>query len=271
MPVIPHSNTNEILDYKIWRYMSLDKFIDLLESKTLYFTKLEDYRKSDPFEGYQPKIVVENLAKILKMRHQKFVNSIGHLADNPEVKQSLSDLNLCYESTYKILCKNIMVNCWHLNNDESEAMWKLYSENQKGVCIQSTVNNLIHSFSNQSDKINIKIGKVTYIDFFDDNLEINSCMIDNDPLTPLFKRTSYSHENELRAYITPNNDDNVQENNIPIDTKKLIDNIYISPFANNLFYSIVRTISRLYGIEDDKIIKSKLLEGDGKLLDLFKI
>lgn len=39
---------------KLWRYLSLDKLVDLLSTSELFFTPLAAFAKSDPFEGYLP-------------------------------------------------------------------------------------------------------------------------------------------------------------------------------------------------------------------------
>jgi hypothetical protein len=43
----------------LWRYMSLDKFIDLLSMNQLYFAPLAFYMKTDPFEGFLPAVCLE--------------------------------------------------------------------------------------------------------------------------------------------------------------------------------------------------------------------
>ena len=58
--------------------------------------------------------------------------------------------------------KYVAVNCWHENEHESAAMWKLYIKSVEGIAIQSTYSKLKKSFIN--DEI-IFIGKVKYIDY----------------------------------------------------------------------------------------------------------
>ncbi|MDD8060356.1 MULTISPECIES: hypothetical protein [Gammaproteobacteria] len=52
------------LDEALWRYMLLDKLINLLETQKLYFTALESYNESDPFEGYMPDVAAKAYAEI---------------------------------------------------------------------------------------------------------------------------------------------------------------------------------------------------------------
>jgi hypothetical protein len=49
-----HPSFNSISDdTKIWRFMDLAKFCDVLEKNSLFFVKPEKFR--DPWEGYLPK------------------------------------------------------------------------------------------------------------------------------------------------------------------------------------------------------------------------
>src|SRR5258706_406031 len=48
--------------------------------------------------------------------------------------------------------KNYCVNCWHVNEGESAAMWDLYA-NSKGIAIRSTVGRLKKSLRPEQRKI----------------------------------------------------------------------------------------------------------------------
>lgn len=43
----------------LWRYLSLDKLIDLLSTSELFFTPLAVFAKSDPFEEYLPSVALD--------------------------------------------------------------------------------------------------------------------------------------------------------------------------------------------------------------------
>ncbi|ECK5629363.1 hypothetical protein FRL62_22280, partial [Salmonella enterica] len=53
---------------KLWRYMSLDKFIDILSREELYFSPLSSYSNSDPYEGLLPKVALNAWASIVKSK-----------------------------------------------------------------------------------------------------------------------------------------------------------------------------------------------------------
>jgi hypothetical protein len=36
------------------------------------------------------------------------------------------------------LVSSYFVNCWHMNEHESAAMWRLYSQADEAICVQST-------------------------------------------------------------------------------------------------------------------------------------
>src|ERR1035437_6733730 len=54
----------------LWRYMSLDKLVDLLSMGELHFTPLASFLKSDPCEGYLPAVALEADASIFRQKVQ---------------------------------------------------------------------------------------------------------------------------------------------------------------------------------------------------------
>lgn len=49
---------------RLWRYMSLDKLIDLLATSELFFTPLAWFQETDPFEGFLPAVALDADASI---------------------------------------------------------------------------------------------------------------------------------------------------------------------------------------------------------------
>ncbi|MBB1383764.1 DUF2971 domain-containing protein, partial [Shewanella sp. SR41-2] len=197
------------LDEALWHYMSLDKLINLLETKNLYFTALESYNESDPFEGYMPDVAARAYAEIfgsqvseLKQAYEGLKQMDG-AQSNPklgEVRNGIEKLSSKLELAFHKISKAITVNCWHSNRVESEAMWKLYSDDSKGIAIKTSVERLHNALKEQEFDKKIQIGKVKYLDFSDTNLTPKCCVVDGH-ISPLIKRLSFSHENELRCFI----------------------------------------------------------------------
>src|SRR5450759_5853833 len=88
-------------DQKLWRYMDFLKFADLLQRHALWFTRLDELQ--DKHEGLLPRYVNEALSVLA--------------VDNPGYRA------FTYEQWRKRGC----VNCWHMSEYESAAMWDLYA------------------------------------------------------------------------------------------------------------------------------------------------
>ncbi len=274
----------------LWRYMSLDKLIHMLESESLFFAPLQSYKDSDPFEGYLPKKAFQALSGIFQPEYkeleavyeqleerQEKIKAQGFSSAKGEVNLNQLRKNLNYGSTflknsYNKIVKGINVNCWHNNQSESEAMWKLYSENGKSIAVKTSVGAMAKSIESIEQDLLVQIGAVKYLDFFDLNISPKDCVVDGQ-LSPLLKRIAFSHENEVRLFIVPKvNAKNIdkfepQENFVKINIEKLIEKIYISPFAGEPFISSTFTICKKYGIASELVHESTLLKGHQELLD----
>ncbi|WP_102554197.1 DUF2971 domain-containing protein [Vibrio splendidus] len=265
----------------LWRYMSLDKLINLLETNELYFTALGSYNESDPFEGYMPDVAARAYSEIfgsqvneLKQAYES-LKQIEGAQSNPkldEMRDGIEKLSSIMELAFHDISKGITVNCWHSNRIESEAMWKLYSDDGKGIAVKTSVERLRNALKDQVFGKKIQIGKVKYLDFSDTNLTPRCCVVDGH-ISPLIKRSSFSHENELRCFIVNQVPSaNIEHyhpsaDTVPVDLNELIETIYISPFAKEPFISSVFAICRKYEIED-KVIKSTLLDSSSFLSKL---
>lgn len=282
--------TNISRDAKLWRYMTLDKLINILMTNKLFFAPLSSYQQSDPFEGVLPKIGLETLSEIFLSEYRKpllaitelrkylLENSTGYpeeLEKIKEVEEAISKIEETLSSVAKAffrVFKSTLVNCWHQNEFESEAMWRLYSENNKGIAIQTTFQNLVDSIDDQR----IFLSEVKYINFSDEKLEPKDLVV-NGHLSPLLKRKSFEHEKELRLFFQPEGDlkslsvENYEYKHelIDVDISKLISKIYISPYATEPFVSSVKEVIRRFGIDEKKIIHSDLLKIDTDLEKLY--
>jgi len=105
----------------VWRYLSLAKLISFLSDRALYFARSD--LLGDPHEGT---ITVHNAANIMT----QFCDPLQ------------PDLIVKVRKMWRLFT---YVSCWHLNNIESEAMWKLYCPSNDGVAgwrFQQEVHNI---------------------------------------------------------------------------------------------------------------------------------
>ncbi|WP_338631544.1 DUF2971 domain-containing protein [Clostridium baratii] len=231
-----HNSFESIDDNKkIWRYMDFTKFIDILENEALFFTRSD--RFEDKFEGTLP---IAN--EVIKEKENKI------LEDKIDYEHRKWTLELIKE-----VRKHMLISCWHINDNESDAMWKLYSKSTQSIAIQTNFGKLKKAFKNTDETV--YIGKVKYIDY---NLDV----ISESSLYNfwLHKRKAFSHENELRAIICRCDISKIKYTNLDIietkldygenvyvDLNMLIDSVYVSPLAEQWFADLVEKIIRRYG------------------------
>jgi hypothetical protein len=133
-------------------------------------------------------------------------------------------------------------NCWHMNDDESDAMWKVYDIGGRGVAIQSTLNGLRNSFSAATDKT-IYIGQIRYYREPDDNPPNTNTYI----WRFMRKRMAFQHEKELRAVVRDEAHQGEAGIKIPVNLDDLIGRIVISPYAERWVAPLVKDLASQLG------------------------
>lgn len=239
-------------DVKIWRYIDFTKFVSLLDKSSLFFTIAD--KLGDPFEGSYSKANIKLRPEKLKAQFPEILT-----AKQPELfRQNI--LQGRTGSRKEFLTK-IAISCWHLNDYESAAMWKLYLKSDEGIAVQSTFGRLKNSLKDED--YDIFIGKVKYIDY---NKEP---MPEDNFLHPfLYKRKSFEHEQELRAIImTPPifKEGEIKGHWPPIvdgiyvkvDLTELIEKIYLAPMSPKWLFELVKSVTRIYKL-DNEIFQSTL-------------
>src|SRR5438874_100812 len=113
----------------IWRYMDFTKLCSMLDSRALFFSSVENLE--DAFEGSYPSTNDDFQYR-------------SDLSD--ERKRQAMESFQAFRKIAKQFRKTMFVNCWHVNNHESAAMWKLYLKSDEGVAIQSSVARLTDCF-----------------------------------------------------------------------------------------------------------------------------
>jgi hypothetical protein len=244
----PHNNQN------IWRYMDFSKYVDLLTTSELYFTRAD--KLEDPYDCSPM---------------QFFGKPYKQLP--PEAKEWTRKIN-----TFGRLF--VYLNCWHMNNVESAALWRLYSENKyETIAIQSTFGKLESGIKDKWPRDGIFISNVKYdphnagkpIDEIPGGKLFTALGWEN----IIYKRPSFVHEKELRAFIYQRVDklkeaplrnevhleklmkDRPEYIRIKITPSDLIEKVYVSPLANDLFVEKVKNVS---GKLKDRVLKSDLYE-----------
>lgn len=257
----------------VWRYMDFTKFLSMLQYKALFFCSCALMQKMDPFEGEYPKNNLKNL------RNKKaFIQLPKEYSQKPSVYR-------------RKFLENVGINCWHANDTENAAMWKVYLSSKDGIAIKSTIKNLKESFNLNNEDI-VYIGNIHYNDYdandinMDNNeylqnvieladKEINKHSIsDSDILNKLAKhyyplimskRKEFEYGKEIRLISPINQKTKLQriKNNgklVKLDLKILIDEIIISPSSDKWYVDLVKDVIKSYGLGNKRTYQSKIYE-----------
>ena len=226
---------------KVWRYLDFTKYVSLLETRSLYFSRSD--RLGDPFEGSISRANPRLRPLVYK--------------DSPIPSTEFERM----AKRYKWNRQWVFLNCWHINEHESAAMWKLYAKSNEAVALQSTFSRL-HSCLPKK----VYLGVVQYIDYDKD------WMAEGNLFYPfVHKQKSFEHEREVRAVINTSsfNKDGVEVpipegmkndelgREVRVELETLIENIYVAPTAPDWFGELVERVSRKYGLEKP-VIRSVL-------------
>lgn len=208
-------------DNIICKYMDFPKFLSLLQYRKLHFTRADRFK--DELEGKIPECIVDGFE--CKNFHNKF----------------------------DIYRKRTFINCWSRFDNESYAMWHIYSK-KYGIAIETTVNKLQKSLEHAGAVVR----KVKYVDCSNKNamIKISHLNCDDEKFKIcnffMLKPKFYEFEREIRAIITQDEEEPFKE--VEIDISYLIDEIIISPFANKWFNKLIRDIvHKQYGLSSIKI------------------
>jgi len=212
-------------EIKIWRYLDFAKFVDLLTSETLFFSRCDKFE--DLFEGSIP------IQAVYERRY--FLDISGQ--ENATDLESEKQMHNFYEKKKE----DFAANCWHINEHESVAMWKIFLNSNSGVAIQSTYSRL-HGCLQTNENL-IYLSKIQYKDFESNSIDWDWGNYIN---RLLHKRCNYSFEQELRAIIRIEDGFNFDEggSKLKIDINSLIENIYISPSSPKWFSELVKLVIR---------------------------
>ena len=238
----------------IWRYLDFTKFMAMLEDKALFFASGDNF--SDRFEGAVPKKVAED-------RHELWEAMQEVDGETPE---SRAEANAEFQKLGLLARRFVAMNCWHMNEYESDALWKLYLKGGgEGVAIRSNVGRLKSAITDRRD---VHIGEVKYIDYEEDSFETRSSFS-----MFLHKRQSFAHEHELRAMTTIlskmqageefdyANRDPVEPGGVrvSVDLDTLVEQIVIAPGATWLELHTLKIVDR-YGLRPN--VKCTKLDAD---------
>jgi hypothetical protein len=249
-PLLDHPNDTST----IWRYLDFTKFVDMLNSRMLYFCNL--CQLPDPYEGAFPpansRVWTESITRQATMPPDQIPGLVQRL---------LGALGGSRRFMY--------VNCWHLSEYESAAMWRVYLNTVEGVAIKTAIRYLVDSVHSAPHRI--FIGAVAYRDYDTETIR------EGDIFSPVtHKRRMFEYEKEVRAIYwdlgeprppdRPQNITNADELDsvhgirVPVDLSSLVQEVYVAPRSQAWFRDLVVAVMKTYGI-DRPVIPSAVDRG----------
>lgn len=236
---------------RLWRYMDFTKYMSLLSTGKMYFSRSDHFY--DVFEG--AKGYLSNKEKWDKHYYNFFRENIINPPNSnacpystEEVDRQAKELLAHLTENGAMDKKSTFISCWHENERESEAMWRLYSSFlPNAIAIKTSYERLYTSLGKNPE---IMIGRVKYIDYRDSFSDINSSF--------WRKRKSFEHEKEVRAMMIDHKDSGVGKS-VECNLETLIEEVLISPTSPQWFYELVSDINKKFEL-NVPVKKSELLE-----------
>lgn len=222
---IPGPNTT------LWRYMSLSKLMEMLQTRTIWFSRVDQLIASDPYEGSLPFLAPTADQSNSARREAEFEERHNFVAG------SLATMREMHRESFIRERKKTYVSCWHSGLTDNDAMWRLYGAEKDGsVCVKTTASRLLPQLPNW-----INAGRVKYVSYHERWPENSNVYL------PYFrKRTCFEHEREVRLLFNNSVDP------VPVDFKaeaigyrvqfdpgSAFQTIYISPTAPSWFEGVV--------------------------------
>jgi len=227
----------------IWRYLDFTKYLSLLDTCSLFLPRCDMFH--DKYEGYYP-----NIRSLLGKDYKPTITNRNGLWGRSDTQVSEKEgLQLAvYE-----LRQRSAVSCWHLNDGESEAMWKLYLQSLEGVAIVTRISGLTHALAASTETF--VFGDVEYVAWDDES------KWPTDTVSPFFrKRPGFAHESEFRTVLQrsePIEAPGVTIQLSHVDVETLVERVVISPTAPSWFSGLVRSVTAKLNF-DFEIAQSEL-------------
>jgi hypothetical protein len=170
--------------------MDFAKFMSLISRRELFFCNLEVLAKSDPHEGllshpnysHRQWRTIEDLTA--EQRSQIFSENMTPHQRRIQFESNRNSREYWLRRRFYDR-RTLPINCWHVNEYESAAMWSQYVTGDQGIAITSSYTRIVESLAEAKERT--FIGLVKYLDW-------NSEPVDGSFGLPFSKRMSFDYE-----------------------------------------------------------------------------
>jgi len=215
-------------DTKVYRIIGIEGFMSILINKQERYVRPIDGWQ-DTFEGY--------------MLHQLDTSTGRRKVLEKLYVLSGRDVNATIRNLSKLLrCRYACYGqCWSKNPD-SDAMWRIYSYNQKAIQLITTVDDIQNMLEKSKwDDLEIEVDDVKY-DIKDEKEAINKILVWNAKIDAAYfhKRPAFEHEAEVRVLL---NDFKKYETEYAFDIKTIHKNMKKVDKSKNEIEQILDAVS----------------------------
>jgi hypothetical protein len=184
MRITNHKNlTDADYDLTVWRYLTFPKFISLLTYQALWFSKLKILQ--DKYEGG----ILPLTEKAMRLEYE----DLKSMFNTPELHRQIENLP---DKNIEDGRELTVVNCWFLDENESQKMWDEYVGVVGGVAVKSTVRKLATFIGVSEDPHVSQIGKVKYVKL--ESYEMPTHLAHQAHERAFIKDQRFEHEQEIR-------------------------------------------------------------------------
>jgi hypothetical protein len=218
--------------------MNLSNFVWMLQNESLYFCRCD--LLGDPYEGHYTQPVAaseEDYIRIMLANPQ--------FSQLPNAEKMARDNFKALLDLPKKMKSEFFVSCWHMNDEESQAMWKLYTSHDESICVRSTYQTLAEELPDAC-----MLGQVKYIDYRRDSFELGNALN-----YIVHKRKSFEHEREARSVVWNHGASNLPFKSVggeglvvPVNIGALVKEIFVSPGSKTMLREIVEGLATKYGL-----------------------
>lgn len=158
--------------------------------------------------------------------------------------------------------KNFFAQCWSLHA-QTDAMWRIYSPNNGGVKVRTTIEKLFNSLVEKApEKGRVFIGKVEYKkkEKYEESIKKTMSIGAQEPdlaRSLLIKRYEFSHEREIRLLYDHNRDIKDETYAYEFDPLEVIDQIMFDPRLQESMVEVYKNFFKKQGFQ--KIMKKSEL------------
>ena len=210
----------------VWRYLDLWKFEDMCRSSSLYFRRCDKF--PDPLEGRLSKRGIHGTSESDRAFAAAYRNGQDYDAQT---------------SAQEVTRSCMFVNCWHMNTQESDRMWREYAPNSESIVITSSVKALQRTIPQGE----VMISAVHYV-----AEDVPRTEFDHSSIC-FYKDNSFDYERELRLLQPLHGGDNVSVDreedfgrSIPVNLRLLIHRVILNKRISSSARQSVTDLVRQY-------------------------